>query len=394
MKKWIALFLVCVLGLGLLTGCGGGDKTTSTDVNTSGANTSTNVKSRTLEEIKKDAKDAGYEVVENASTMGATDAVAAINVVYVSTYIPVMEFKTAHAASAYAKYVNGGGYNQAIVGGKILTFTEVSHGIVVDDAEKAFLEGLIGGKAVEIVATPGPLADSYKKDYAGAYSLAQAIRKAMDDLTGNLLARYNKEHPEGDPKNANNFIATVDLLGSMGLAFTATLSEDQAVIDALPTAMASLGCTDVKVVRGAANDYTISYKSFGTGETKELRAVYDPATGAMRMTEATNGAADSFYEFVPLGGDAYAYRTPRECAYVVYKDGAIQRFAYSSLARDEASYAADNGGIYPSGGSATEAWVCEKSAEMYYAVFTYDGTALSISTRDFGGKPVQLTIAK
>ena len=148
MKRRLALGLALILTLAL-TACGGqpaggGGATGSVATGGAAGGATGGV---TLDGMKQAAADTGYRISENYLT-GDT-IVGGFTIEYPnasgSDMIPVVEFKTAADADAFAKTTNDAGYDLCIVNGKFLTTTSVYNGVVQDDTEKAFLENLLSG---------------------------------------------------------------------------------------------------------------------------------------------------------------------------------------------------------------------------------------------------------
>lgn len=352
--------------------------------------------SLTLDGIKKAAQDAGYEVqdVRDFQLIGGVGPVAGFNVIFKDenseSYIPVLEFKNSDDAGKYAEEVNAAGYNLCIMNGKYLTITGAEYGVPVNEKEKTALEGLLGSKVMEYTA-PEPVQLASAKDYAGAYRQIDAISRALDELVNKSVLLYDKTAAEG--KRIGDTVVLGSLLSSIDLAFTATLSEDQTQLDAVPQVWEMFGCTDFKLEHPSADNYILTGKRAGQETTFEVKCSFDPGTGSLRLVDKSAGETTDLYEFVPLGSDRYAFQTLNSRAIVEYKDGKVRSFAYSLNKYDKSlNYDPDKDGIYGKGAAADEAWVSKLGEENFDRLISSDGTKLKISAAGFTGEKVQAEI--
>lgn len=343
----------------------------------------------TLDGIKKSALDAGCEVEEVQAMQMSLEPkpVGGFNYVYKDennqAHIPVLEFKNAADAEKYAKQVNEAGYNLCIINGKFLTMTSTKYGVVINENEKGALETLLNSKVMEYVESiPAPSNSS--KDYAGAYSQIDAICKAIDKLVNKSALLHDKALPKDDPKRLESVFFSP--LTSADLAFTAVLSEDQTQLDAVVKVWEMFGCTDVKLKHDVPNDYTLSGKRAGLDTSFELHCMYSPEKGSLRLVDKDGGQLVELYEFVPLGGDKYAFQTLYERGIVEYKDGKIISLIYSLNKRDkELAYDINKDSIYPSGQGTDEAWVSKYGEDSYEQSISYNGNTLKIVADSFMG---------
>lgn len=350
----------------------------------------------TLDSIKKAAQDAGYAVedVQDRQTGIEPKPVDGINVIYEdennSAHIPVLEFKNAEDAQACAKEINENGYNLCIINGKFLTMTGAKYGVVLNDKENALLENLMQSKVMEYIE-PGPAAIVPSKDYAGAFKQIEAIRTALDKLINKSVLLYCKTLPPDEAQKTASL--NISPISSGDLAFTGTLCEDQTQIDAVKQVWEMFGCTDFILKHNAAHDYILTGKRAGVDAKFEIRCVYFPDTGALRLVEKDDGEAKEFYEFIPLGADKYAFQTLYERALVEYKDGKIISFVYSQNKRTKSSaFNPDKDGIYPKGAGVDNAWVSKAGEDSYEQFITYDGRKLDIAADNFMGERLKLEI--
>lgn len=351
----------------------------------------------TLAAIKKAAESAGLEVeaAQEPQMDNEPKPVDGFTVIVKDenneAHIPILEFKNSDDAQAYAKQVNEAGYNLCIVNGKFLTMTSAQYGVTVNDNETKTLEMLLKSKAmIYVEPTPAPLTTS--TDYAGTYLYIDAIYTAIDKLINKSVLLYDKTMPE-EERISTAFISFYPL-SSGDLAFTATMSEDQVQLDAIVQVWEMFGATDVKLTHSTAHDYILTGKRAGVDTAFELRCSFDPKTGSLRLIDTDGGEVLELYEFVPLGGDTYAFQTLYSRAIVNYKDGKIMSFVYAQKTMDEAlAYSAESDGIYGKTAGLDEAWVSSGGADSYEQFITYDGTTLKIAADSFMGDRLTVEIA-
>jgi len=350
----------------------------------------------TLEDIKKAAQDAGCEVEEatDFSMIAEPVPVTGFNLIYKDelseSYIPVLEFKNAEEALAYAAQVNDAGYNMSIVNGKFLTITGAQYGIPTNDKEQALLEKIMDSK-VMAYTKKSPVIASSANDYAEAYLQIDAISRDMDELVTKSILLYDKAAPE-DKRIGAIFIAG-SLVSSMDLACTAGLKEDQTQIDAVAKVWEMFGCTDVKISHDAPHNYTLTGKRAGVDTSFEIKCSFSPGTGSLRLIDKDGGEVVEFYEFVPLGAGKYAIQTLYARAMVEYKDGKLASFVYTMNKTDKAlAYNAQEHGIYENGGAVDETWVAKAEEDSYDRYIDYDGAKLKISANTFMGERLNTEI--
>lgn len=350
----------------------------------------------TLAGIKKAAEEAGYavEAVEDFQLNNEPKPTDGFNVLYKDknseSHIPILEFKNAEDALTYAKQVNEAGYNLCIVNGKYLTVTGAQYGVTVNDNEKNLLETLLKSKVMEYMeASPVPLKPA--KDFAGAYLQIDAISKALDKLINKSILLHDKAVPEDQRIGAK--LVVYSPLSSGDLAFLSNLSENQVQLDAVVQVWQMFGCTDVKLRHDAAHDYVLTGKRSGRDATFEIHCSFNPVAGSLRLTDIDGGEAFELYEFVPLGGDKYAFQTLYARAIVEYKDGKIISFVYSLNKTDKTlAYNSETDGIYGKSGAAGEAWVSKAGDDSYERFVSYDGTKLKIASDIFTGERLKAEI--
>lgn len=350
----------------------------------------------TLAGIKKAAQDKGYkvEVLEDTQLDIEPKPVDGFNMTYADenliANVPVFEFKNAEDAKAYAKQVNGSGYNLCIINGKFLSMTGARYGITLNDNEKTVIETLLKSKVMEYVE-PSPAPVKYTRDFAGAYSQIKAICTALDKLVNKPVLLYDKTLPNNDPKRLDNI--SFSLLMSGDLSFLAVLCEDQTKLDAIVQAWEMFGCTDVKLKHNAANDYTLTGKRAGLDTSFEIHCAYSPEKGSLLLLDKDGGEVVELYEFVPLGGDKYAIQTLYERCIIEYKDGKIISFIYSRNKTDKAlAYDITKDGIYPNGQGTGEAWVLKNGEDSYEQSISFSGNKLKIAADSFMGDRLKAEI--
>lgn len=351
----------------------------------------------TLEGIKKAAQAAGCKVedMQDNRVNGGSQPVNGFSVIYKEenneTYIPVYEFKNADEALTFAKEVNEAGYNLCIVNGKFLTITGAKYGIPVNDKETAVLESLLQSKVMEYTQAPlAPIEPA--KDFAGAYLQIDTIQKALDKLVNKSVMLHDKTAQENE--NIENAFITFNMTSSADLSFVATLSEDQAKLDAITQIWEMFGVADFKLKHDGANDYVLSGQRAGVDTKFEMHCIFDPTTGSLSLKDTDGGNVVDWYEFVPLGGDRYAFQTLYERAIVEYKDGKIRYFIYSVNPRSkEFAYSPDSDSIYGKTSGIDEVWVSKAGEDSYDQFLSYDGAKIKIAANKFAGGRLKTEIA-
>ena len=113
-----------------------------------------------------------------------------------------------------------------------------------------------------------------------------------------------------------------------------------------------------------------------------IRCMFAPTSGALRLVEMDGDRVAELFEYVPLGGDTYAFQTISERAVVTYQGGQITGFTYSLLKSETAVYSLDADGIYDKTGL-DAAWVTSAGEDLFEQLVTYDGTILKIYAESF-----------
>lgn len=337
-----------------------------------------------LDEIKQKLLALGYEIseMEEFQTEFAQKLVAGFNFSKNDKSSLIMEFTSPNDAQAYADMVNEAGYNVSIVNGRFLTFVEATKGVVTDAQLQAELEALMDAKAqVQEQWSDTGIVPTSTSDYKGAFELMENISKSMNTVLDQALAKNNNEHPEGDPQNTQNVIAL--MFGSISIALTSQFCEDEAMLEAIKMVADMMGLSDAKATRNAAHDYTLTAIKTRNQQPYELNGVYDPMSGGLRMVERSDGKVTEFFEFIPLGGDQYAFQTDTERAVVNYKDGRALSFTYTKSDSKDA-YDNESDSIYPSGAGASVEWIAPKGEDGYEKYFSYDGKNIKLSVDAFG----------
>lgn len=413
MKKLTVLLLVAVFIIFAFAGCSKGGDPGQREINAkttqppegqreeggeepNGAAPEPTVKlpddNRSLQEFKDKAIAEGYNIVGllDMQMGGFADMEDGFNIEIGGTYVIVLMFGNANQAKVCADLTNKGGYQVAVLTGKFLSMVDASGGVVIDLKQQEAVEKIMGAKAqteeakaavaAEAGKTPlGETADEKTTDYKSAASLLSSIRSAMKILYDQSETTHNQKHPEGDSQNTEGVV--VSMLNSMGMGFSAFFSENQSDLDAISQSMKSLGIMDAVAVKNAPNDYTLSGTWNGA---YSIRGIYDPATGALRMVESTDGKITSFFEFVPLGGGRYACRSEYEKAYIVFADSKLVSFIYT----EGKDYSPDNGSIYPSGAGVDENWAYSDGEGSYDQYIRYDGTKIILNAKPVVGSRI------
>ncbi|NCB53074.1 MAG: hypothetical protein EOM54_14550 [Clostridia bacterium] len=340
-----------------------------------------------LDEIRQKAISAGYEtadLVEIQMTM-AEGIADGFNIVIGDWQNPVLEFETVETAQAYAEYVNAAGTGAVIVNGRFFTYLEALEDGSIDEDSLQVLEGFMDNSAL---TRPDASEQDYlivsesTSDYKGAYALMAQINTAMSTLLNQSLEEYNKEYPEGDPKNAGEVMPL--LFNSIDLCFTAYFCEDEAAYAGIVAAAEMVGITETKMTRNGAHDYTLSGKAFG-GKAFEIHGLYDPATGGLRMVENTEGTITEFFEFIPLGDGQYAFQNDTERASAVYQDGSLKSFIYTRTGSN-AGYDNETDSIFPAGISTDGNWIAGLGENDYAEYYAFDGRTIKLNAKTFGGR--------
>lgn len=332
-----------------------------------------------LDELKKKAEAAGYktdELKDMQKNMGE-GFIDGFNVIVGSAYIPVAEFKSAKESQQFADAIGESGYSVAIVNGKFLTFASATKGVIKDEKQQKALEGIMDAKAQLKESVPtAKTASADTTDYKSAYTLLNGIGTSMNDLLNRALEKNNKAVPENDPQSTNGLFPL--MLASIPLSLTNGFCEDPVMIDATVSSIEMLGIEEAKVTRNAEHNYTISGKKAVTNTPLVINGVYAPANKSLRMVEKKDGEVASFYEFIPLGDNKYAFQTDKERAIVVYKDGKILSFTYSLLGKAP-YYDSESDSIYPEGKGTDDSWISQKGEDSYQEFYSFNGTTIRIN---------------
>jgi hypothetical protein len=343
----------------------------------------------TLASVKKAAQDMGYTVedIQDLKQRIEPNPINGFRVNYKDEHSesqnPVFEFLNSTDAQTYAKQVNETGYNLCIINEKLVTMIWSKYGVALNDNEKAVFETLLKSK-VMVYEEPVLTWTNYNKDYAGASSRIDVIQKALDRLVNKSVLMHVKSLPGGDTRNIGTI--SFSMVSSPDLSFTSTLCEDQTKTDEVVKTWEYFGCTDVKLKHDIANDYTLSGKRAGMDDPFTIRCIYNPDKDSLRIVDYNGGELVELFEFVPLGGDKYAFQTLHERAIVEYKDGKITSFTYSLNKRTkEKAYNPDTDSIFPNGTGIDKAWASKSGENGYEQFITFDGAKLQISAVDFTG---------
>ena len=351
----------------------------------------------TLETIRKGAQDAGFTMDDNKDMQQSIEPKAVdgfiINYQDENSYsqVPVYEFSSPADAQSYADEVNKEGYCLCIINGKLLGITSSRYGIVLNDKEKALLETLFKSRMMAY-EEPAPDVINPSKDFAGDCSRIGAINKAIDTLVNKSVLLYSKSLPADDP-NINIGLISFSSASSSDMAFIAALCEDQAQMDSVVKYWKLFGCTDVKLKHDAANEYTLTGKRAGMDTSFVINCVYSPDMDSLRILDKDGSQIADYFEFVPLGGDKYAFQTLYERAVVEYKEGKITSLIYSrNTTAVEKAYSPDADSIYPNGTGLDDAWASKAGEDTYEQFITFDGTKLDISAVDYTGTKLNAEI--
>jgi hypothetical protein len=340
-----------------------------------------------LKEIKQKVISAGYETTELLEIqMTMAEGIAdGFNIVIGGSQNPVLEFETAEKAQAYAEYVNAAGTGSVIVNGRFFTYLEDGDDSGIDEEILQTLESFMDTSAL---TRPDSSEQDYfiisesTSDYKDAYALMTQISTAISTLLNQSLEKYNKEHPEGDPKNAAEVVPL--LFNSIELCVTAYFCEDETAYEGIVAAAEMIGITEAKMTRNGAHDYTLSGKTFG-GKVFEMKGVYDPATGGLRMANNTGGTITEFFEFIPLGNGQYAFQNDTERALADYRDGNLDSFVYTR-AGSNAGYDNKTDSIFPAGAPVDGNWAAGRGENDYAEYYVFDGLTVKLNVKTFGGR--------
>jgi hypothetical protein len=183
------------------------------------------------------------------------------------------------------------------------------------------------------------------------------------------------------------------MLTSGNLAFTSYLSENEDDRNIMAQIWTGFGVSNMKIERTAAHTYELTGIRAGMDAPFLIRCAFDQASDSLRLVETDGDRVIELFEFVPLGGDTYAFQTISERAVITYREGKITAFAYSLLKSGADGYDPDTDGIYTKGGL-NEAWVMELGEDGYQQLVTYDGAVLKIHAESFfTGKLVSADIS-
>lgn len=340
----------------------------------------------TLEKLKAKAQEHGYEVtpVEGYQLTDSIKPEDGFNLHYVDDntdgFVPVFEFGSSDDALKYAEGVNSAGYNLCIVNGRFVTMTGTHYGVVTNDAQADFLAGLLESKVMEAPKISGSPVIPPASDYTGACKQADTVRNVLNTLVNRTVLTHDKSAAED--KNFSAAFISFNMLSSGNLMFTATLSEDEASRDAMAQMWTSFGVTDMKIERTAPHTYELTGTRAGMETPFLIRCMFAPTSGALRLVEMDGDRAVELFEYVPLGGDTYAFQTISERAVVKYQGDRITDFTYSLLKSENALYSPDADGIYDKTGL-DAAWVTSAGEDLFEQLVTYDGTILKIYAESF-----------
>ncbi len=352
----------------------------------------------TLESVKRAAIDAGFapeDIREGLQQGTGPNPVRGIYINYkddsLQSQCPVYEFNSPAEALEYARQVNSEGYSLCIVNGKLVAMTGSKYGVVYNDREKATLERFLQSSFMTYEEPALPQA-SANKDYAGACTRIDAIVKAVDKLVNKPVLIYQKSLPADDP-GRNIASISFSMLSSADMAFTSILCEDQAKMDQVVETWEMYGCTDVKLKHDAANDYVLTGKRAGMEDPFSIHCVYSPDKDSLRIVDINGGEKAEMLEFIPLGGDKYAFQTLYERGIVEYRDGKVTSLTYSaSIRTKESAYDSEADGIFPDGKGVDDTWVSKLGEDAYEQFITFDGSKLKISATDFTGNRIKIEI--
>lgn len=343
-----------------------------------------------LDEIRQKAMAAGYEtsdLIEIQKTM-AEGIAGGFNMAIGDAQNPVLEFETAEQAQEYAEYVNAAGTGAAIVNGRFFTYLDAGKDRGINEDILSALENIMDAAALaggSIEMPESANVPSCNAEYKDAYALMTQIKEAMSTLLNQSLEDYNKKHPEGDPQSVAQVMPL--LFNSMGLCFTAYFCEDEAAYAGIVAAAEMVGITETKMTRNGAHDYTLSGKTFGTKQAFEIRGVYDPDTGGLRMLKNTGETTTEFFEFIPLGDGQYALQNDTERALAVYRDGNLASFVYTRTGSN-AGYDSETDSIFPAGAPVDGNWAAGRGENDYAEYYAFDGQTVKLNVKTFGGRVI------
>lgn len=408
MKRITAIFIILAFCLAVMAGCGSQESTAEKrEIAAPGESSQTDEDTdneqpvsvavegtiASLDEIKEKAVSMGYEISELMDMQKGMSKgmVNGFNIIMGSTYTPVMEFATAEEAQSMADAVNEAGYNIAIVNGRFLTTVSATKGVVENEQDQAQLESIMGARAqVQEQWTDVADVSAETSEYSGAYALADNISKDMNTLMDQALTKNNREHPEGDPKNADDVVPFMFI--SIPFSYTAYFGEDETMYEGIVSMAEMMGISEAKVTRTAQHNYTLTGKTFRENLPYEINGVYDSANGSIRMTEKEGGKVIEFLEFVPLGNEKYALQSSKERAVVLYGGGKIESFIYTETNADDV-YSAEGDSIFPEGPASEDGWADGRAEEEYRQHYEYNGGTIKLNYQAFD-KRVELEIPR
>lgn len=340
----------------------------------------------TLEGLKAEAIRLGYEVtpIEGYQLMDEPKPSDGFNIHYKDensdSYIPVFEFGSPAQALEYARNVNESGYDLCIVNGPFVTMTKAQYGVVMIDAEAAFLAGLLKSEVMAPPPVSGEPIIVPASDYPGAVKQVGILTNILNTLVNRTVLTHDKSAPP----DRNFSAAYIDfrMLTSGNLGFTSYLSENEDDRNMMHQIWTGLGVKDMEITRTAAHTYEVTGIRAGMPDPFLISCAFDPQSGSLRLVETNGEFVSELIEFVPLGEDRYAFQTLSERAVITYKDSEITAFAYSLLKSEMAGYDPESDGIFKKTGL-NEEWVMAAGENSYSQRVTYDGTVLKIHAESF-----------
>jgi len=221
------------------------------------------------------------------------------------------------------------------------------------------------------------------KSYSEAYDQLTSIRDAMESTISQMTETYDE----------TDMVFYSLMLISLDLAFTASLNEDEQTIKAIEMVYGMFGWADVKAQRVAPHHYKITFTN-DEGVAVAYDAKFDTGSGSLQLVQSKDGNAESFYEFINLGGGDFAFQTDRERAIVTYKDGQVKSFSYSQKHYDGEKYDSSKDSIFPGGKGANASWVFTQSVDDYPQAYAFDGKTLKFDADPFFGNRISIEISK
>lgn len=239
-----------------------------------------------------------------------------------------------------------------------------------------------------------------EQSYAGAYTRS---KKIIDKLTEKLEAIITPYNEKRELEDEDYNILNGDYIGgslapffSIDRAFTATFNENCTQTEnmaGIELALSFFGAENIKLVKNAANDYTLTFTvkddEDGAADMR-MDCKWDPATDAMRYVarQTENGTTETsdYFEYIALGGGAYALQSRTERAYVKMDGDKLTEFVYTISKNDTESggieadtrlYDVDTDSVFGKNAGIDKEWA-KGDREDIGEIYIFDGTILTV----------------